>query len=197
LTHTSHSWPRLRRALIGLGLLAGLVGSPLALAAQEVPPFVVNAVYPRNVDGVIRIDADVRYSLNPVLRDALHNGVDLVIEMELRVQRLRDWWVNEDVAELVQRYRLGYYTLSRLYVVQNLNTGVQTTYPSLGSALYALGALRDFPLIDTSLLLPGEHYRGGLRARLDIDQLPLPLRVRAYASEDWRPASEWYEWSLP
>jgi hypothetical protein len=193
----SHSWPRLRRALIGLGLLAGLVGSPLALAVQEPSPFVVNAVYPRNVDGVIRIDADVRYSLNPVLRDALHNGVDLVIELELRVQRLRGWWLNENVAELVQRYRLGYYDLSRLYVVQNLNTGVQTTYPSLGSALYALGALRDFPLIDASLLLPEEEYRGGLRARLGIDHLPLPLRVRAYASEAWRPASEWYEWSLP
>ncbi|HDP88760.1 MAG TPA: DUF4390 domain-containing protein [Thioalkalivibrio sp.] len=192
--HTSHSWLRLRRVLLGLGLIAGLVGVTPPLHADG--DFVINAIYSRNVDGVIRIDADVRYNLTPVLRDALHNGVDLVIEMEVRVERVR-WWVNEDVASLVQRYRLGYYSLSRLYVVQNLNTGVQSTYPSLGSALYALGAVRDFPLMDAALLLPGEEYRAGMRTRLAVDQLPLPLRVRGYVAREWRPESEWYEWPLP
>ena len=195
MTHTAYSWLPLRRVLMGLGLLAGMMGGASALAADE--GFAINNVHSGNVDGVIRVDADIDYTLSPDLRDALHNGVDLVIEMQLRVQRLRGWWVDEDVAALSQRYRLGYYALSRLYVVHNLNTGVQTTYPSLASALYAVGVVRDFPLIDAALLQPDERYEAGLRAHLAVDQLPLPLRVRAYVSGGWRLESDWYRWSLP
>ena len=195
MTHTSHSWLRLRRALMGFGLLVGLAGSsPLVHAGGD---FVVKDLYSRTVEGVVRIDARIDYDLSTELRDALHNGVDLVIEMEVQVVQLRSWWLNEDVASLLQRYRLGYYSLSRLYVIQNLNTGVQTTYPSLASALYALGDVRDFPLIDAALLRPGERYEAGLQARLAVAELPLPLRVRAYVSGGWRPESDWYRWSLP
>ena len=180
---------------MGLGLLAGMVGGTSTWAAGN--GFAINNLNSETVDGVVRIDADIDYNLTPELRDALHNGVDLVIEMELRVQRQRGWWFDEDVAALSQRYLLGYYALSRLYVIQNLNTGVQSTYPSLGSALYALGVVRDFPLIDAALLKSGERYEAGLQARLAVDQLPLPLRVRAYVSDGWRPESDWYRWSLP
>jgi hypothetical protein len=46
------------------------------------------------------------------------------------------------------------------------------------------------------LLVSDERYEGALRARLDIEALPAPLRVFAYLSDDWRLTSEWYTWPL-
>jgi hypothetical protein len=59
-----------------------------------------------------------------------------------------------------------------------------------------MGQITDFPMLDKGLLNPNERYEGALRARLDLDALPTPLRLFAYISDDWRLASEWRTWRL-
>lgn len=178
-------------------LLVMLVGMTPTLLHADHSYFQIEALTTERVDGVYRLTARIDYELPEVLLDALANGVDLVIQVEVEVLRERDWWFDEDVATVTQRYQLIYYALSRMYVVRNLNTGVQQTFPSLYSALHAIGQLRDFPLIDASLLDPGQVYKARLQARVAPEELPLPLRARAYLDSDWRPASEWYTWYLP
>ena len=70
------------------------------------------------------------------------------------------------------------------------------TNSTLAGALDAIGRLHDFPLIDRALLKPPGNYYGRLRASLDIEALPPPLRPVAYLSTDWRLGSTWYAWSL-
>lgn len=190
-----HSWLRLRLAVLSLGLVGGLVGYTPAARADAF--FSVGSVETRLSDGVYLLDANIDYRFSGSLSDALHNGVDLVIETELEVVRERNWWGDETIASLIQRYRIGFYALSRLYVVQNLNTGVQTSFTTLSGALFSIGNVRGFPLIDASLLEDGRVYEAALRTRLAVDELPLPLRIRGYMSDEWRPASDWYRWSLP
>lgn len=178
-------------------LIVMLVGLIPALPAAEQRYFRVESLTTEKVDGVYRLTASIDYQLPEVLLDALANGVDLVIEVKVEVLRERRWWIDEDIAAVTQRYQLIYYALSRMYVVRNLNTGVQQTFPSLYSALHAIGRLQDFPLIDASLLDPQQVYKARLQARVAPEELPLPLRARAYLDSDWRPASEWYTWYLP
>jgi hypothetical protein len=147
--------------------------------------------------GVYLLKADVDFVLSPPVREALLNGVSLVFVLEIVVLEYNDWWLNSQVAYLEQRYSLGYQALSRQYVVENINTGVQESFPDLGSALRHLGDVVDFPFIDSTLLDRSNKHILEIRVSLDVDELPLPLRVRTYLSSDWDLDTDWHTQRLP
>lgn len=146
--------------------------------------------------GVYRLNAQVEYHFSKPALEALQNGVPLIVELEMAVRRRRAWVWDETVYTLSQRFRLEYHTLSRQYLVNNLNSGVRNGFVTIRAALQFIGQINDFPFLDKGLLAPNERYEGALRAWLDIESLPAPLRLLAYLSEDWRLTSEWYTWPL-
>lgn len=183
------------RMLIGmrwLALLASLLMAPVAGAAG----FDVISASTRLEGDVYRLNAQIQYRFSEAAREALQNGVPLTIALEMEVRRRRPWVWDETVYALAQRFRLEYHTLSRQYLVRNLNSGERWAFPTREGALQHMGQIKDFPMLDKGLLDPNERYEGALRARLDIDALPTPLRLFAYISDDWRLASEWRTWRL-
>lgn len=148
------------------------------------------------VDGVYRLGAHVDFDLNDTLPDALSNGVPLLIELRIEVLRERDWLWAEQVAELRQRFKLEYHALSRSYLVSNLGTGVQQSFRSMEEALAYIGDVYDLPLIDAHLLAPDQHYAVRMRADIDVEALPTPVRVWAYLGSEWSLKSNWFQWPL-
>ncbi|QKT03494.1 DUF4390 domain-containing protein [Ectothiorhodospiraceae bacterium 2226] len=184
----------MRHPLVLLVLtLAGLALLTAPAFAEEPPGFVVERAEMRLVDRVYVLDSDIRYTLSPDTLGALDMGVPLTIELEIQLVNPRWWWWDEIVAELTQSYQLQHHALTERYVVKNLNSGAQQTFAELGPALEALGRVRDLPLLDVKLLGSGEHI-GRVRAALNIEALPAPLRPMAYLSPQWRMSSAWYEW---
>jgi hypothetical protein len=147
-------------------------------------------------NGIYLLSARIVYRLGDTPQEALENGVPLTIELEMEVIRNREWLWDETIAELEQKFRLEYHTLSRQYLITNLNSGQVNSFPSLATATQFLGRIDDFPLLDASLLESGESYYGQLRVNLDIDDLPVPLQVATYLFGDWQLSSEWYAWPL-
>jgi hypothetical protein len=147
-------------------------------------------------DGVYLLDARIHYELSDAAREALDNGVPLVVVLQIEVQRSRWWWWNAEVAVLEQRYRLQYHALSERYVVTALNSGESRSFRSLDTLLAELGRIQGLPVIDAGLLDPDEHYIVRARVGLDIDALPRPLRAVAYISPEWQLTSDWQSWSL-
>ena len=180
------------RAAVLLALSLGL----LAAVGVRAAGFEVISAATQLEGGVYRLNARLEYHFSRAALDALQNGVPLTVQVEMEVRRRRPWLWDETVYALAQRWRLEYHALSRQYLVTNLNSGERRGYPSRIIALQAMGRIKDFPLLDQSLLASDERYEGALRARLDIDALPAPLRLFAYLSEDWRLTSEWYTWPL-
>ena len=178
---------------VSLLLMCAALCWPGASRASE---FRIMDVDTELTEGVYRLNAIIDYDLTEPVREALVNGVALVFEMRIEVLRDRAWWWDADVAELDQDYRLSYHALSRQFVVENLNTGLQQTFEDLSSALRHQGTIRELPLIDAALLREDETYTASLRARLALGELPLPMRVRAYTSVAWRLATPWYTWEL-
>lgn len=188
---------RSRRLWLTLLLLCPPIPVAAAAEADEAStPFVLPNASVREVDNVYRLDAVARLRLTAPVREALDNGVDLTIAWEIEINRHNDWWLDSDVAHLVQRYRLSFHELSLQYVVTNLNTGQQRSYTRLQSALNRIGMLIGFPLIDRVLLDDGGRYSGHVRVRLLQEELPLPLRAVALFSGAWNLESEWYQWSF-
>jgi hypothetical protein len=150
----------------------------------------------RLVRGVYFLDATIEYEFTKPPIEALNSGVPLTIIMEMEVVRRHEWMWDESVADLQQRFRLEYHALAEQYVVVNLNNGAFTSFPTLSAATGYLGGVRDFPLLDGSLVASGDQYYGRMRVSLDLEALPAPLRLVAYLTKRWRLASEWYQWPL-
>ncbi|MDR9437076.1 MAG: DUF4390 domain-containing protein [Thiohalophilus sp.] len=190
---TDASRPAPGRWLRGL-LLASVLGSaPLAVANNG---FVIRDADMTLQGSVYHLDARIDYQLSPEAIDAVKNGVPLIIAMDIRVERKRSWWLDQEVATLTQNYLLLYHALTEKYVIHNLNSGIQENYVNLDTALWALGRIDSLPLIDANLLESGAEYTVELRSRLDIESLPAPMRPLAYISSDWQLQSDWYSWSL-
>lgn len=165
--------------------------------AQSKPELVISSVAPQWQDDVYQLDARLRCELNRYANEAIGKGVAVVIALDVEVHRKRPWyWPEQRVASLEQRYQLKYHALTDHYLLTNLNTGVQSGFPTLSTMLESLGTITDLPVLDRQLLQSDLEYTARLRVRLDLDALPAPLRLLAYVTPKWHQASDWYTWNL-
>ncbi|HEY8521481.1 MAG TPA: DUF4390 domain-containing protein [Gammaproteobacteria bacterium] len=148
-------------------------------------------------NGVYFLNARIEYRLSAESRQALESGVPLTIRIDVELVHGRRFWFDNEEATLRQRYQLEYHALSERYLVLNLNSREQTSFPTLFSALNYLGRIDNLPLIDAALLDSDRDYDVRIRAVLDVEQFPGPLRLIAFWRRDWSIASEWYRWPLP
>ena len=148
------------------------------------------------VDGVHTLDARLQLVLSSEALRALASGVPLTIELQLQIIRIRRFYFDSVDAELAVRYELEYRPLSQRYIVRNLNSGDQDSFATLYSALNSLGRVQGLPLIDSSLLDADKRYRIRLRAMLNTQQYPAPLRLLFFWRDQWQLQSEWSEWIL-
>ena len=158
--------------------------------------FEVRSASTQSIAGVHSLDARLQLVLSSEALAALESGVTLTIEIQIQVIRVKRFLVDSVDAELAVRYELEYRPLSQRYIVKNLNSGDQDSFATLYSALNNLGRVQALPVIDDELLLPDREYRVRLRAMLNTQQYPAPLRLLFFWRGQWQLQSEWFEWSL-
>ena len=185
---------RYPRPLAALVVLAGMLCAAV-LHAQETGLEIRNASS-RLDGGVWYLSARIDYRLNRDTLDALQNGIPLTFELQVDVTEERRWLPNVDVASLRQDFELSWQPLSRGYLVRNKNSGDQRAHTTLFAALNDLGRIQALPLIDAALIDENKDYLVRLRAVLDQQQLPGPLRMLAFWDDDFTLESEWYRWNL-
>jgi hypothetical protein len=142
------------------------------------------------------LDGRLQLVLSSEALQALSSGVPLTIELQLELIRVRRFVWDDAEAELALRYELEYRPLSQRYIVRNINSGNQDSFATLYSALNNLGRVQGLPIIDDALLEAGKDYRVRLRAMLNTQQYPAPLRLLFFWRDQWQLQSEWFEWLL-
>lgn len=168
----------------------------LAVAAAQETGLEIRNASTRLENGVWYLAARIDYRLNRETLDALQNGIPLTFGLQVELTRQRNWLPDEDVAELRQDYQLSWDPLARGYLVRNKNSGDQRSHTTLFAALNDLGRITALPLIDAALVDDGEDYEVALRAALDQQQLPGPLRMLAFWNDNFTLESDWYRWDL-
>lgn len=158
--------------------------------------FEVRSASSERRDGVHTLEARLQLVLSSEALAALESGVTLTIELQLQVIRIRRFMIDSVDAELAVRYELEYRPLSQRYIVRNLNSGDQDSFATLYSALNSLGRVQGLPVIDHELLQTDQSYRLRMRAMLNTQQYPAPLRLLFFWRGQWQLQSEWFEWSL-
>lgn len=183
-----------RRAGLRFALL--FASALCAGAAQAAGFFVLNAKSELQ-DNVYRLTANLKMQLSPDVERALKNGIAVALQLDIEVLRPGAYYLwSETVATLQQQYRVQYHALSQRYMVTNLNSAAQDYFSNLDDAMASLETITDLPILDKSLLEPGEQYAARVRFGINFDSLPVPLRYYAYVMPQWRLESEWYNFPL-
>ena len=177
--------------------LASLSFEHSALAAPASPGFAVEHAALRTVGKLYVADARIRCRFSDDSLEAIRNGVPLTVIVEIEVRRKRGRWWDETLAASELGYRMESSVLTGRYRIRNLHDGQMRNFRSLDEMIEALGYLESIPVIERNRLSGDESYAARIRARLDIEALPSPLRPIAYLSPDWRLDSGWFEWRIP
>ncbi len=186
----------------------------LAAALSLAMLFVSNAgaglkvaeVNARLTPGALALTGQLDIELPPRVEQALSKGIELPLRIELRLKRARRFLWDPTVAAWTLERRLRYHALSNQYMVDIVGGGAGSggeaaaaplveSYGSLLHALKALGHL-DLQLALPPPAAPAQAHRVELRASLDIEALPAPLRPVAYTSSAWHLDSGWTTWPV-
>lgn len=157
--------------------------------------FEIRSAYIEPAEAVYQLNATLVFDLPEGARAAIREGSPLTLDLEIVLHRSRRLWLDENVATLGQQYELSYHALSERYLVRNLNSGQQTSYPTLDAALDSLRVISNLPILDESLVVPGSRHEISLRAHLDVRTMPDALRFILFWTQDWRQSTEWYTWA--
>jgi Domain of unknown function (DUF4390) len=183
--------------LLAIVLLAFCHWAPsLAVAAEPPRRFEIRSAFVEPADSVYMLNARLDFALPEGARAAILDGVVLTLDLEIVVDRARRFWLDDTVATLEQHYELVYHALSERFLVRNVNSGQQTSWPTLEDALESLQVVDRLPLLDQSLILPELRYEVSLRGRLDVRNIPDALRFVLFWVDDWRQQTDWYTWPL-
>jgi Domain of unknown function (DUF4390) len=186
----------LRALTLTLGTLLLALASVFAIADALDGVLEVRSAYVNIDNGVFLLHARIEYPVNPAIRDALRDGVTLTFDLDTRVDRERRFWFNANIVELTLRRELAYHAVSDRYVVRDVKSDEQQTFPTLEEALADLGKVDGWPIL-VEPQLNGGNYVISVRAGVRRGKLPASLRVLLFWADDWHRVSEWYSWSLP
>jgi hypothetical protein len=186
---------RLSPGLLAVVLLVSGICTMPASHAQETD-IVIRDVQTVSRDNTWYLSARVDYQLNRQMLDALQNGIRLTFSLQVELNEARNWLPDSEVATLQRDYELSWQPLSRGYLVRNTGNDEQTAHTTLFAALHELGTISDLPLVDISLLDPEAHHEVSLRALLDQQRLPGPLRMLSFWNDDFSLESGWHQWPL-
>lgn len=175
-----------------------LAATLLLLALPAGADFKVAEVQPRLEGKTLVLNGRLDLALSPKVEEALTKGIRLDVTIDVRLYRRRWYAWNQGVGSWTLHRRISYHALSGQYLVSTSvsDPDNRESHGSMLEALRALGVLDDLKLpLETEVAADGE-YSVELRASLDIEALPAPLRPVAYTSLDWRLNSGWSTWKL-
>jgi len=142
------------------------------------------------------INAELDFAFSDDALEAMRSGVALIIDVDFRIKRRRRFIWDPKVVNLSRRYRIERHALTDRYVITDLVTDDRRIHDSVDAAIRDLGRIHDIPIAEQAQLDSSSDYQIGIRARLDLESLPAPLRPIAYISPSWRMSSGWYQWTL-
>ncbi len=143
----------------------------------------------------LRTDVELDLALDRAPAEALVAGIPLILSVDIRLYRLKGPLWKKQIADWRYRHVLDYHRLSGRYSVENVASGQMKTFTTLIEALNSLS------LVHISEKLPisahdNDRLQVRLRARLETNELPAPLRLIALFFRDWQQASEWQQWEI-
>ena len=141
------------------------------------------------------VNADIVYRLSPTAKEALQKGISLTWVVIIKIQR-KGWLWDTTLQELETGYQIQSHALLNLYSVKTMGDGTSNMFSTLTAALDSISKIRNLPVIEKKLILPGENYQIAIKVLFNREALPVPLRPMSYFNSEWALSSHWSLWQL-
>ena len=181
-----------------LMLTAALLTTPAA-RAETVSPTRLEAKIQSN--GQLAISTRFKTDLPEQLQNALQQGVPLDFSLSYRLERPTLASYRFKINQLINtansvNYRLSFHPLTNRYRVA-VGT-FSTEYNSLATALKAIGAIANWPVLNEGALsdTPAGEIKAQIRLNLTTTKLPKPFQINAINSRDWDLDSGWHDLTI-
>jgi len=149
----------------------------------------------KNEQMLVNFDLDL--TLSDQAEEALLRGIPLIVTIELELERDRSLLWDTKITTWERHVEISYHALSEHYLIQETGRGEIQNFLNLSTAMSVIGKQRSLkipvPQLPTN---PEFAYAVRMRARLDAEALPTPLRLMAYLSPSWRLSSGWTQWPV-
>jgi hypothetical protein len=93
------------------------------------------------------------------LSQALQAGIAVTFVWQVQVEKVRNYWLNETIADIQVSRRVLPDLLSRNWDLKDESSGISRRTASLSEAIRFLTRLEHFPVLDRSLLVAATPYR--------------------------------------
>lgn len=155
----------------------------------------------KNANGIFNedhylINADIHFDFGKEIQEALDHGISLQIDIQLQARQRRNWLWDTTVKFKTLSFLLEHHPLSGHYQVTDMNNYHRKHFQNLKDAINHIGSIKNINLFARSKLIPEKNYHARIRSRLNIQNLPAPMRLLAYFSPEWNLACSWYEWMI-
>lgn len=177
--------------LLSLGLALLIVFCATGWAASSHLDIKSAELSPRGEQYLLNADFDLSFS--PAVQEALSKGLPLHFLMEFQLTKPQRYWFDDEIVTSTSHVSISYHALSRQYLL-NIDQQ-QSAHSTLQEVRERFTRVRNWLVLDKTLLKPGVPYQAALRIRLDASKLPQPLRVDALGSQDWSLISPRYRWT--
>lgn len=114
---------------------------------------------------------------------ALKDGITGTTVWHLQVARVRQYWLNDTIADISVTRRVKPDLLSRSWQLIDDSSGISRRVYQLGEAVHFLSSLEQFPVLDRSLLTTGIAYRMSVKVEVHYGEIK-----QAWWSDIWHPA---------
>ncbi len=156
----------------------------------------INATHIYLENSTYYLNASYEFELSEEAYKALRHGISFEIHAHFQLRLKRTWLWDKTISEKKLIYKLEHKPLTENFLTINLLTGLRHSHDNLDAALNYIKNISKMALFDEDLLIGNKTYIARIRAYLDIESLPPPMRPQAYFSPNWDLSSEWYEWEL-
>lgn len=145
-----------------LGLLAVFLFYSDSAACEEKSSIQIDAS-----QAVVYCDVSLNVSSH-ALEVALQEGSQMTYHWDIIIEEVRGYWLNSDVGQIQFQRQVIPDLVSKQWQLKDSNSGISGTTFSTRRAVDFLTQLKNFPVIDKSLLQSGSAYK--LRIKLYVEE---------------------------
>jgi hypothetical protein len=167
-----------------------------ASIAQNAPAFNIKTASFTLQETLLLLDSTIEINLPGYINKALDQGFAVPLMFEVEVRVYNEYWWDEKLLSLKQRYRLHYLPMLESYAIYDLNANHRTYFNSRQEAVKYLKMVYAYPMFDINNINQSGRVYMRMRAGIDVDELPLPLKSSSLWDNDWALQSDWFEWNI-
>ncbi len=170
----------------------------LMTGIPAIADFVVNDIKAGISNKILTINGGLDLGLSSKADEALNKGIPLDVWFDIELCRERRLIWNKTLQTWRIKRQIRYHALSRQYLVTRdlKNPESVENFTSLSEALKFMGNFNELKLAVSPEIMKKYNHLIKVRAQLNIESLPAPLRPVAYASPSWHLSSGWTEWKI-